>query len=116
MYKLVILFESNDDWTDFEAQWPQFLHLAEEMPGLSREATGRVARFLYGQPVYSRVHELFFDSLEEAEAAMASPKGSETGKLLQRMTGGRMNLFLVEHKEDDLENIRKYKNADDTVE
>ena len=112
MHKLVILFESIDDWTALEEHWPQFLHLAEEMPGLRREATSRVTRFLYGQPVYGRMHELFFDSLEEAEEAMASTQGRETGKLLQEMSGGRMNLFLAEHKEDDLENIRKYKRVD----
>ena len=112
MHKLVILFEPQDDPTSFEAQWPQFLHLAEEMPGLRREATGRTANFLYGETVYFRLHELFFDCLEDAESAMASPVGRETGKLLQSMTGGRMCLFLVEHKEDDIENIRKYVKAD----
>ena len=111
MHKLVILFEVIDDQDAFEAQWPQFLHLAESMPGLLRETTSRVTRFLYGQPVYERVHELFFESYEAAEAAMASAKGSETGRLLQQMSGGRMNLFLAEHKEDDLENIRKHKRA-----
>ena len=116
MYKLVILFESSDDGTDFDSQWPEFLHLAEEMPDLRREATGRVARFFYGQTVYSRVHELFFDSLEDAEAAMASPVGREAGKLLQKMTGGHMNLFLVEHREDGIENILKYKQLDDKAE
>jgi uncharacterized protein (TIGR02118 family) len=112
MHKLVILFESEGDTAALEAQWPQFLHLAEEMPGLRREATGRVVHFLYGEPVYTRIHELFFDSLEEAEEAMASPVGRQTGKLLQNMTGGRMNLFMVEHKEDDIENLQKYKKVD----
>jgi uncharacterized protein (TIGR02118 family) len=109
MYKLVILFEPMEDWEAFEELWPQFLHLAEEMPGLRREATSRVAHFLYGQPVYARVHELFFDGLEEAEAAMASGVGRQAGQLLQQISAGRMNLFLAEHKEDDMENIRKYK-------
>ncbi len=112
MHKLVILFESIDDWEAFEAQWPQFLHLAEEMPGLRRESTSRVERFLYGKPEYTRVHELFFDDLEAAEAAMASAQGSEAGRLLQNMTGGRLNLFLAEYKEDDLENIHKYTHKD----
>ena len=113
MYKLVILFEALEDWAAFDAQWPQFLHLAEEMPELRSEATSRVERFLYGQTVYGRMHELFFDSLEAAEGAMASLHGREAGRLLQQMTGGRMSLFLAEYKHDDLENIRKYKPKDD---
>ena len=113
MYKLVILFEPIADWEAFESQWPQFLHLVEEMPGLRREATSRVAHFLYGQPEYARMHELYFDDLESAEAAMASDQGREAGRLLQSMSAGRLNLFLAEHKEDELENIRKYKRGDD---
>ena len=113
MHKLVILFESIDDWNAFEEQWPQFLHLAEEMPGLVREATSRVSRFLYGEPVYERMHELFFENYEAAEAAMVSTQGRETGRLLQQMSSGRMNLFLADHKEDDLENIRKYQRQPD---
>ena len=111
MHKLVILFEEIDDWDAFEAQWPQFLHLAEEMPGLTREATSRVTRFLFGAPVYERMHELYFESLDAAESAMASAQGRETGRLLQQMSAGRMNLFLAEHKEDNLENIRKHKHV-----
>lgn len=109
MHKLVILFQSIDDWEAFEAQWPQFLHLAEEMPGLVREATSRVTHFLYGEPVYDRVHELFFETYDAAEAAMVSEQGREAGRLLQQMSEGRVNLFLAEHKEDEMENIRKYK-------
>ena len=39
----------------------------------------------------------------------------QTGRLLQQMTAGRLNLFLAEYKEDDLENIRKYKQVDSEV-
>jgi hypothetical protein len=58
------------------------------------------------------MHELFFDNLEAAEAAMASDEGREAGSLLQLMTAGRLNLFLAEHKEDELENIQRYRRKD----
>ena len=112
MYKLVILIEPLDNWQAFEAQWPEFLHLVEAMPGLRRESTGRIERFLYGDRSYVQVHELFFDSLLDAERGLASSQGQKAGRLLQRMTAGRMALFLVDQKEDELENIRKYRRDD----
>lgn len=109
MYKLVILIEAPDDMQAFEAQWPEFLHLVEEMPGLRREATSQVERFLYGDDAYFQVHELFFESMVEAEQAMASSQGQAAGRLLQKMTGGRMALFIADHKEDDLARISQFK-------
>lgn len=109
MHKLVILIEQLDNWQDFENLWPEFLHQAEEMPGLRREATSRVEDYLYGSIPVVLVHELFFDSLEAAQQAMVSPPGRAAGRLLQQMSRGRMSLFFCEHKEDDLDNIRKFK-------
>ena len=112
MHKLVILIEPQEDWLRFETEWPAFLHLAEALPGLQREATSRVDAFLYGQSHCHQMHELFFDSLASVENALASPEGQAAGKKLQQITGGRMTLFIAEHKEDNLENIRKFKRQD----
>ena len=109
MHKLVILIDDLDDWDAFEAEWPRFLHNAERMPGLRREATSRVERHLFGESSYLKMHELFFDTLEGAEMALTSFHGQAAGRLLQQMTGGRMTLFFAEHKEDELANIQKYK-------
>ncbi len=111
MHKLVIWIEPLPDWERFEAEWPEFLHLAEALPGLRREATSRVEQFLYGNARCRWVHELFFDSLAEAESALASSQGQAAGRRLQQMTGGRMTLFLAEHKEDDLANIKKFQSS-----
>jgi uncharacterized protein (TIGR02118 family) len=109
MHKLVILIEEVENWRDFENLWPEFLHQAEEMPGLRREATSHVEEFIFGAKPVVQVHELFFDSLEAAQQAMVSPSGRAAGRLLQQMTRGNLTLFFAEHKEDELENIRKYK-------
>ena len=108
MHKLVILIESSEEWQAAEDLWPEFLHLVERMPGLRRETTSRVESSLLGSN-YVLAHELFFDTLADAEGAMASPDGRLAGGLLQRMTGGRVALFFADHKEDDLENILKYR-------
>jgi uncharacterized protein (TIGR02118 family) len=101
-----------DDWQAFEDVWPEFLHLVEEMPGLLRESSSRVENFLYGKTPCAQMHELFFDSLEDAQQAMASPQGRAAGKLLQHMTHGRMTLFIADYKEDELENIRKHREGE----
>jgi uncharacterized protein (TIGR02118 family) len=109
MVKLVILINPLNNRGAFDVEWPAFLHLVEAMPGLRRETTSRVERHLFGNYSVEQVHELFFDTFKEAEQAMNSPQGQEAGKLLQKMTGGQMTLFFAEHKEDELTNIRSYK-------
>jgi len=115
MYKLVILIEPPQDIELFEAQWPEFLHLSEAMPGLAREATSRVDHFLYGRVPYAQMHELFFVSAAAAQEALASPVGQAAGRLLQQISAGRMALFFADHKEDDLANIRRYKQDGDAA-
>lgn len=108
MVKLVILIESLDDWERFFSTWPEFLHLAEAMPGLLREASSRIEQIIYGDLKAVWMHELYFDSQQAAQRAIASMPGQAAGRLLQQMTGGRMALFFADTKEDNLENIRRY--------
>ena len=109
MYKLVILIEPQEDHSAFDDLWPQFLAHAEDMPGLLREATGRVDRVLHGTYQAEMIHELFFDSLEAASQALASPQGQAAGGVLQSLTGGRVTLLLCDHHKDEIENIQRYK-------
>ncbi len=116
MHKLVILIESLARENAFDELWPQFLHLAERMPGLLREATCHVEHKLYGDCRPLLVHELYFDSVEAIQAAMSSPEGRAAGELLQRMTGGQMSLLIASHLEDELENIQKHGLAENSQE
>ena len=109
MYKLVILIETTQNEASIDEAWPDFLHLAESMPGLIREATSRVETMLFGKVNYSLMHELFFESLQDVNEAMTSAQGSQAGKQLQTMTSGGVTLFLASHKEDDIAKIRQLK-------
>jgi uncharacterized protein (TIGR02118 family) len=113
MHKLIILVEQLDDEDQFDEMWPEFLHISEQMPGLVREATCRVDSVLYGELKPMLQHELFFESLADIQKAMSSPEGISAGGILQRMTGGRVNLYIADHKEDDIENIRRFKDGHD---
>jgi uncharacterized protein (TIGR02118 family) len=112
MQKLVILVETLEDEARFDELWPQFLHFAERMPGLLRESTSRVDQVLYGKYRIFIIHELFFHSVEDIRKAMSTPEGRAAGEALQRMTAGRITLLLADHKEDDLENIRRHIHPD----
>ncbi len=106
MYKLLILIEPLGDWLKFEQDWPQFLAYAEKMPGLRREITSPVDRLLHGHYHVAMMHELYFDSMEAAKQAMASPEGVAAGQLLQTITGGRVTLLFADHLEDEPKNFQ----------
>jgi len=108
MHKLIILIESPDDSLIFDESWPSFLHQAEKMPGLIQETNARIEQTFFGSKHIYMVHELFFENQAALQAAMASPQGQVSGHILQRITDGKMTLLAAEHKEDDIENLRKY--------
>lgn len=109
MHKLVIMIENLEYTRAYEEKWPEFLHLVEAMPGLKREASCHIEHFLFGKTSYVQMHELFFSTRAELEGALVSVEGQKAGRLLQEITGGRMALFFAEHKEDDMDNIRKHR-------
>ena len=109
---MMIIVPPNVITHDFDAGWPEFLHQAESMPGLLRETSIRVASTLYGSPVIDMIHELYFETLADLQAAMNSPAGLAAGKTIQQLTLGKMTLLIAEHREDNIENLRQYREDD----
>lgn len=109
MYKLMIIVPPNIIDPNFDAGWPGFLHQAESMPGLLREATVRVAGSLFGTQEIDMVHELYFETLTDLQNAMSSPAGLAAGQIIQQLTNGKITLLIAEHREDDIENLRQYR-------
>lgn len=109
MYKLVILFLPPFAWASFEQGWQKFLRLAEQMPGLRKEAVGDVDELVFGPPNmnYKKVHELFFDSREALEDALKSEAGQNAGQWLQSFTQGRFLLLIAKHMEATPEQFKK---------
>jgi hypothetical protein len=112
MNKLIILIGSIADTPDFNDGWPIFLRHAEAMPGLLREATTRVHAKLYGEQDIHMIHELFFESKQDLQVALASPDGNHAGLTLQNITKGQVTLLSADHREDDIENLRKYRSEE----
>lgn len=111
MHKLIILIEKTTDPQRLERHWPDFLRLAERLPGLRRETTSWSESLIFGDYDVTLVHELYFDTLEDLQAALASTLGQAAGRMLQFITEGKMTLLFAQHQEDDLENIRKHQKA-----
>jgi uncharacterized protein (TIGR02118 family) len=101
MHKLIILIESPENEADFEERWPEFISLSAMIPGLRRETTSRVTYKMFGNSLYSLIHELYFDSADAIRQALNSPIGTQAGKTLQRITQGHVVLLIAEHLEDD---------------
>ncbi len=108
MYKLMILIPNPETLPDFFDQWPTFLRQAEQLPGLRREATSHIQHLLYGDADTSMIHELFFETLDILQLALASVQGKQAAGTLHQMTRGKVTLMIADHKEDDIENIRKF--------
>lgn len=107
MHKLVILIHLPPDDASFDDGWPEFLQHAEQMPGLLKEATGRVTHSLYGETDCSLIHELYFESPANLEYAMQSEHGRKAGEVLQRIARGRLSLFFSDHHEDTAANLQR---------
>jgi hypothetical protein len=118
MYKLMILIPSLDNLPEFEEHWPDFLHLVEQIPGLRQEATSHVQQVVFGRLDCAIVHELFFEDRQSLMDGLASPVGRQAAGTLHRITRKRAVLMLADHKQDNLENIQRYRPAktDETTE
>ena len=112
MYKLMIIVPPEIEEPILNPNWPDFLHAAENMPGLIREASVRVADTLYGTQGIAMVHELFFETMADLQGAMRSPEGLAAGQIIQQLTQGQMTLLIAEHREDGIENLRQYHKND----
>lgn len=109
MSKLVILIESQLDWLNFERRWPDFLKIAEQMPGLLRETSSPVHHKIHGNFSVGFIHELYFESMSALRTAMSSPQGRQAGEILQDITDGKVTLLFADHLEDELANIEAHK-------
>jgi uncharacterized protein (TIGR02118 family) len=109
MYKLLILFLPPFAWATFEQGWQKFLGMAEQMPGLRKEAVGDIDELVFGPPNmnYKKVHELYFDSREALEAALTSEAGQKAGQWLHSFTQGRFLLMVAKHMEATPEQFKK---------
>ncbi len=103
MYKLsVFLYPPLEHQEEnFQQGWQKFMGLAEKMPKLRRETVSEVKKFLFGSNIhrYEKIHEFYFDTREDLDAALNSHEGQDTAEWLHQFAFGRFSLIIAEHKE-----------------
>ena len=101
MPKLIVLYPLPADPATFEGRYrtehgPMVL---EKVPGLKKFLAAQVLGTPAGAAPYQRVAELYFDSIESLQTAMASPGGQATVAHAMEISTGGPPLVLI--AEDD---------------
>lgn len=108
MYQLIIFLPAGSDLQSFDEGWPQFLEIAEQMPGLIRESITRFDQVIYGSETIQRMYTFSFKDKKSLERALISEAGQKAGDLLHSLSGGNITILTGDHQSDTLERIQSY--------
>jgi uncharacterized protein (TIGR02118 family) len=99
MPKLIVLYPPPADVAAFESRY-NLEHapmVVQKVPGLKKFLAAQVLGTPAGAAPYQRVAELYFDSIESLQAAMASPGGQATvAHAMEISTGGPPVVLIAE--------------------
>ncbi len=99
MPKLIVLYPPPSDVAAFERRY-QSEHapmVLERIPGLKKFFAAKVLGTPAGTAPYQRVAELYFDSMESLQSAIASPGGQATvAHAMEISTGGPPVVLIAE--------------------
>ena len=99
MPKLIVLYPPPADVATFEHRYSSehAPMVVEKVPGLKKFLAAKVLGTPAGAAPYQRVAELYFDSIESLQAAMASPGGEATvAHAMEISTGGPPVVLIAE--------------------
>jgi len=100
MPKLIVLYPPPSDVAEFERRYTSEhapMVTADNFPGLKKFVAAKVLGTPSGTAPYQRVAELYFDSMEALQGAMASPGGQETvAHAMEISTGGAPVVLIAE--------------------
>jgi uncharacterized protein (TIGR02118 family) len=98
MVKIVVLYGQPSDPAAFEDHYANtHLPLAAKIANVQRFEAGRVvATPDGGDPAYYRIAELWFNSQEDLQAAMASPEGQETTADISNFASGGATILIAQ--------------------
>ena len=99
MPKLIVLYPPPKDAMTFEGRYRSehapMVH--DKIPGLKKFLSAQVLGTPAGAAPYQRVAELYFESMEALQAAMASPGGQTTvAHAMEISTGGPPVVLIAE--------------------
>ena len=106
MYQLIIIIPFGVNMIDFDQGWPEFLSAAEKMPGLIKESITRIDQQVYGTSPLHRIYCFDFPDQVTLNKALVSESGEEAGKILHKITEGRVSIYTGKHNADFLDHIQ----------
>lgn len=98
--RFIILWETPSDPEEFDRHYREVhIPLARSLPGLRRYSLGRDAVTVGGGDPCHLVAELEWDSMEDLQAAFASPEGQAAGAdvaVLQKLAAVRSMIYTLD--------------------
>ncbi|HAL55345.1 MAG TPA: EthD family reductase [Bacteroidetes bacterium] len=101
MVKLIALYRTPDDPDSFSTHYSD-IHtpLVKKMPGLRKLEVARITGAPIGEPKHSLIAEMYFDSDEAMQRALASPEGKAAARDLMEFAGNLVSMFFAIVEED----------------
>jgi uncharacterized protein (TIGR02118 family) len=98
MVKLIVAYGHPEDSDAFDRHYSETHDgLARAIPGLQRFEPGKVLGTADGSPApYYFIAELYFNSVEDLQAAMASPEGQAASGDVATFASGGVTLMIAE--------------------
>jgi hypothetical protein len=111
MYQMVIILPSTLNLKTFDEGWPEFLKLAEQMPGLIRESVTRFDQVLFGSSDVQRLYTFSFSDRQSLEQALTTEVGEKAGNLLHTISNGSLTILAGDYQTDTLDRINSFSSS-----
>lgn len=97
MVKLIALYKAPDDPASFESHYRD-VHtpLVQKMPGLRKLEVARITGAPIGEPKHYLIAEMYFESQDALDAAMASSEGKAAARDLMGFAGNLVTMFYAD--------------------
>ena len=108
---MVLILPLNLDTKRFDEGWPDFLEVAEQMPGLIQESVTRFDQSLFGSSEIQRLYTFSFKDRHSLENALTSQAGEKAGDIRHSISGGNISILAGDHQTDSLERIQSFSSS-----
>jgi len=99
MIKLIALFRKREDMAEFDTHYAN-VHtpLVQKYPGLRKLEITRITGAPIGETKFHLMAEMYFDTKEAMDAALASPEGKAVARDLMNFAADIVTVFFGEVK------------------
>jgi hypothetical protein len=108
MYQMVIILPAALDINMFDEGWPEFLEMAEQMPGLIQESVTRFDQVLFGEADIQRIYSFSFNDRQSLEQALTTEVGEKAGNILHAISNGNIIILSGDYQTDTLDRINSF--------